>query len=167
VPSAQRLVEMEFHFPTGALDAKRLVEVIRSKAGADISRPSGSKEIAAFLKGFIDLVFLYEGRYHIVDWKSNLIGSRPEEYTLAAMKEEIEANCYDLQYHLYTLALHKFLGRRLVDYKYENHFGGVHYLFLRGIDPMHPERGVFHARPARETVRRLSELLGRFEEVGV
>ncbi len=167
VPSAQRLAEMEFHFPAGALDAKRLVEVIRSKAGADISRPSGSKEIAAFLKGFIDLVFLYEGRYHIVDWKSNLIGSRPEEYTLAAMKEEIEANCYDLQYHLYTLALHKFLGRRLVDYKYENHFGGVHYLFLRGIDPMHPERGVFHARPARETVRRLSELLGRFEEVGV
>jgi exodeoxyribonuclease V beta subunit len=66
---------------------------------------------------------------------------------------------YFIQYHLYTVALHKYLGLRLPGYDYERHFGGVIYLFLRGLDPERPERGTFRDRPARSAVERLSALL--------
>lgn len=54
---------------------------------------------------------------------------------------------YDLQYQLYTLALHRYLRHRLPDYDYRRHFGGVIYLFLRGVDAAHPGNGIFHLSP--------------------
>ena len=65
---------------------------------------------------------------------------------------------YDLQYHLYTVALDKFLRQRIPEYDYETHFGGVHYLFLRGLDDSRPEYGVFYHRPEKSTIERLSQL---------
>jgi exodeoxyribonuclease V beta subunit len=68
---------------------------------------------------------------------------------------------YYLQYSLYTLAVHRYLSRRLPDYDYERHFGGVFYLFLRGMDPLSgPEYGVFHDRPERSLVTALDALAG-------
>ena len=81
------------------------------------------------------------------------------------MKLEIMENCYDLQYHIYTVALDKFLRQRLAGYNYDSHFGGVHYVFLRGLDPARPELGLFHARPSAEALARLSSRLGSFAEV--
>jgi len=67
---------------------------------------------------------------------------------------------YTLQYHLYTVALHRYLKLRLPGYEYERHFGGVRYLFLRGLDPARPEMGTFSARPAGAWVAELSERWG-------
>jgi exodeoxyribonuclease V beta subunit len=78
-PSGERRTEMEFHFPTGGLDAARLLNLIRSpKPGPSASPRAAVTQVPlqGFLKGFIDLVFRIEGRYHIVDWKSNLLGNR-------------------------------------------------------------------------------------------
>jgi ATP-dependent exoDNAse (exonuclease V) beta subunit len=66
-----------------------------------------------FLKGFIDLIFEFDGRFYIVDWKSNSLGHRVEDYSPAAMRREITERGYDLQYHLYTVALDKYLRARL------------------------------------------------------
>ncbi len=170
VPARQRLTEMEFQFPTAQLDARQLVGLIRipgsATAGSDsqaVALPHSA--IAAFLKGFIDLVFEFEGRYHIVDWKSNLLGSRAEDYSPEAMQRAIRESYYDLQYHIYTVALDKYLRHAVPGYSYEEHFGGVHYVFLRGLDPALPDLGIFHDRPSAQAVERLSSLLGTFQEV--
>jgi exodeoxyribonuclease V beta subunit len=66
---------------------------------------------------------------------------------------------YGLQYHLYTVALHRYLRSRIPDYSYERHFGGVFYLFLRGVDPRQPELGIFNARPSQDVVEGLDDWL--------
>ncbi|MOA50045.1 RecBCD enzyme subunit RecB [compost metagenome] len=65
---------------------------------------------------------------------------------------------YDLQYQLYTLALHRYLRHRLVDYDYQRHFGGVIYLFLRGVDAQHPGNGIFACRPEQALVEGMDRL---------
>jgi len=70
----------------------------------------------------------------------------------------LEHNYY-LQYHLYTLAADLFLQKRLPGYDYQTHFGGVYYIFLRGIDPADPSRGIFRDRPAAATVKGLAALI--------
>jgi exodeoxyribonuclease V beta subunit len=81
------------------------------------------------------------------------------------MWREITERGYDLQYHIYTVALDKYLHTRLADYDYEKHFGGVRYIFLRGVTPGKPELGIFRDRPAAEKIARLSALLGGRAEV--
>ena len=72
----------------------------------------------------------------------------------------MRASHYHLQYHLYTLALHRYLKVRLMDYDYERHFGGVYYLFLRGICPgRDTESGIFAARPDAGLIARMEESL--------
>ena len=115
--------------------------------------------IQGFLKGFIDLVFRFEDRYYLVDWKSNWLGNQMEDYSPEAIKDEMRRQYYFVQYHLYTVALHKYLALRVPGYDYERHFGGVIYLFLRGLDPAHPERGAYRDRPSRSAVEQLSALL--------
>jgi exodeoxyribonuclease V beta subunit len=115
--------------------------------------------IQGFLKGFIDLVFQFEDRFYLVDWKSNWLGNRLEDYSPEAVRGEMLRQHYFIQYHLYTVALHKYLALRLPGYDYERHFGGVIYLFLRGLDPAHPERGAYRDRPSRSAVEQLSALL--------
>jgi exodeoxyribonuclease V beta subunit len=100
-----------------------------------------------------------------VDWKSNLLGTKVEEYTQEAMRRAVEENCYDLQYHIYAVALDKYLRKRVPGYDFDRHFGGVHYVFLRGLAPGRPDLGVFHDRPSAQKIERLSSALGTFAEV--
>jgi exodeoxyribonuclease V beta subunit len=165
VRQTRRLSEMEFYFPTGQLDAQRLSNLIREKKTSPAAKPAAPPRIEGFLKGFIDLIFEFEGRFYIVDWKSNSLGRSAEDYNAAAMRREIVERGYDLQYHIYTVALDKYLRARLADYDYEKHFGGVRYIFLRGVTPENPELGVFRDRPTAEKIARLSALLGTFAEV--
>ena len=115
--------------------------------------------VEGFMRGFIDLLFRFKDRYYLIDWKSNWLGSQPADYGPEGMQRAMLEHNYYLQYHLYTLAVDLFLERRLPGYDYQTHFGGVHYIFLRGIDPKDPSRGIFRDRPAVETVRRLRTLI--------
>ena len=165
VSRAQRLSEMEFHFPTGALDAEQLVKLIRANKSFPPKPSAKSPHVEGFLKGFIDLIFQFDGRFYIVDWKSNSLGNRAEDYNAAAMQHEITERGYDLQYHIYAVALDKYLRARLVDYDYEKHFGGVRYIFLRGLAPEKPELGIFYDRPSAGKIDALSASLGNLAEV--
>jgi len=115
--------------------------------------------VRGLLKGFIDLVFRHRGRFFIVDYKSNHLGDRFEDYGPANLKAAVAAHNYDLQYLVYTVALHRHLKLRLADYDYRRHFGGVYYLFLRG---MHPKRGasggVFYDLPDLALIEALDRL---------
>jgi len=161
----QRLSELEFHFPTGQLDAEKILKLIRDKKNSPLAKRAAPLRVEGFLKGFIDLIFEFDGRFYIVDWKSNSLGNRPEDYNTAAMQREITESDYDLQYHIYVVALDKYLRTRLVNYDYEQHFGGVRYIFLRGLTSANPELGIFQDRPTAEKIMSLSVLLGNFAEV--
>ena len=164
VGSTQRLSEMEFHFPTGQLDAGELLKVIRDDKISPVAKRVAPR-VEGFLKGFIDLIFEFDGRFYIVDWKSNLLGHHVEDYNAAAMQREIVELGYDLQYHIYAVALDKYLRARLVNYNYEKHFGGVRYIFLRGLAPGKSELGIFRDRPSAGKITALSALMGDFAEV--
>ena len=111
------------------------------------------------MRGFVDLVFRHQGRFYIVDYKSNLLGRDLSAYGREKMREAIREHRYDLQYLIYTLALHRLLIQRVPDYDYERHFGGAYYLFLRGMRPAHGARyGVWYDRPERRLVQRLDRL---------
>ena len=164
VGQTQRLSEMEFHFPTGQLDEKKLLKLIRDRKHSPATKQI-TPRVEGFLKGFIDLIFEFDGRFYIVDWKSNSLGNRVEDYGAAAMQNEVTERGYDLQYYIYTVALDKYLRRRLANYDYEKHFGGIRYIFLRGLAVEKPELGIFCDRPAAGKIAALSALLSEFAEV--
>ncbi len=112
------------------------------------------------MKGFIDLVFQFRGRFYIVDWKSNFLGNKVEDYSRGKMEREMEKSFYLLQSNLYVLALHQYLKKRLPDYRYRDHFGGVFYIFLRGVDPKAGDGfGIYGDWPGEELVEALSRNL--------
>ncbi|NDO81571.1 exodeoxyribonuclease V subunit beta [Citrobacter sp. NCU1] len=153
-------VEMEFYLPiTKPLNASQLDALIRQydplSAGCP---PLDFMQVRGMLKGFIDLVFRHEGRYYLLDYKSNWLGEDSAAYTQQAMASAMQAHRYDLQYQLYTLALHRYLRHRIADYDYERHFGGVIYLFLRGVDSEQPQQGIYATRPDVELIAQMDEM---------
>lgn len=159
-----RLNELEFHLPLARSRAVDLVDVFSGHehgGGPGLLARLGRLDytlLKGFLKGFVDLVFCHDDRFYIIDWKSNYLGHQPENYGRNQLQDAmVEAN-YTLQYHLYTVALHRYLACRLVDYDYERHFGGVFYVFLRGVR-QGSENGIFFDRPLLPLVADLADLL--------
>jgi exodeoxyribonuclease V beta subunit len=113
-----------------------------------------------FLTGFMDMVCRHGGRYYLVDWKSNYLGPNVSWYRGENLTRAMTEHWYLLQYHLYCLGLDRYLSGRMPAYKYEEHFGGVLYPFLRGLDPEgEAGSGVYRDRPTEEFVRALEERL--------
>ena len=152
---ARRLVELEFHFPVEGLDrarlSSRLVEhgypdpFVRADGATGAPSPSAAH---GFLRGYIDLVVEHDARWYVLDYKSNWLGPRPDDYAPGALEEAMRVGNYTLQALIYLVALHRHLALRLPGYQYERHMGGAFYLFLRGIDPTAGmRRGVHFERP--------------------
>ncbi|PIX73247.1 3'-5' exonuclease, partial [Shewanella sp. CG_4_10_14_3_um_filter_42_91] len=151
----QKMVEMEFYLPISTLQASQLNHILQQHgyvAGLDFDTLKG------MLKGFIDLTFEYQGQFYIADYKSNHLGDNYSDYTRSAMAKAIDAHRYNLQYILYTLALHRYLSLRLPNYNYQQHIGGCYYLFLRGMHPDHPGVGVFYDKPPQALIEQLDRL---------
>ena len=150
-----RLVELEFALPVAGLDRGRLASLLLEHGypnpfPASSERPEDepAPPIDGFLRGFIDLVVEHRGRWYIVDYKSNWLGPSPEDYGPDCVAAAMRSRSYPLQYLLYLVALHRYLGLRLPGYDYERHIGGVFYLFVRAMDPAAGMgRGVYFDRP--------------------
>jgi len=161
IPRTDRLSELEFHFPLKSLTPGKLRSVLSGLADVPLSIPERLGRlrfdpVRGFLKGYMDLVFRWGGRYWLVDWKSNFLGGRVEDYGPERLQEAMEEELYVLQYYLYVTALDRWLARRVPGYDYGTHMGGLCYVFLRGVDPgKGPEFGMYRARPARETIEAL------------
>lgn len=164
ISRSERLSEIEFTYPLAQLSPTSLVKTIKKCTGlaGNIRERMGSLHfdpIEGFMNGFIDLLFRSGDRFYLIDWKSNWLGSQPVDYRIEGMRKAMLHHNYYLQYHLYTLAADLFLEKRLPSYDYQTHFGGVFYVFLRGIDPKDPTRGIFRDCPSAETVRNLRTLI--------
>lgn len=179
-----RISELEFLLSMRSADiGSRLIDRIRreDRPGYRFAIPDGGHELEhlqGYLKGFMDLVVEVNGRYFILDWKSNFLSrTMPEStdealndflvknYSTEAMAEAIQSHGYVLQYLLYTVALHRLLKVRLSDrYDYDKHFGGVFYLFVRGVRPDllidGQACGVWQDRPSRQLIEDLDAILG-------
>ena len=118
------------------------------------SEPLQFEQIQGMVRGSIDLVFRHNGKYYLVDYKSNFLGSTLADYNQEALKKEMLHSHYDWQYLIYTLALHRYLQSVVSDYDYARDFGGVFYLFLRGMNG-DPQSGVFYDRPSVELITEL------------
>ena len=131
----QYYAELEFWIEADRVDTQRLDQlVVKHTLDGAQRQPLARETINGMLKGFIDLVVEHQGRYYIVDYKSNQLGPDANAYTHDAMRQSVLNERYDLQYALYTLALHRQLRARLPGYQYQRHMGGVMYLYLRGVD---------------------------------
>jgi exodeoxyribonuclease V beta subunit len=169
-----RLSELEFYFPLNPITPGKLARIFADQAGPEIAAEFPQRigklnfsPTQGFMKGFMDLVFKFEGRFFLVDWKSNFLGSRVEDYGQQTLLMEMRKNYYILQYHLYALALNQYLRSRIHDYAYERHFGGVFYIFLRGIDSeMGSDFGIYRDFPRKELMETLSRELIDQSSVG-
>jgi exodeoxyribonuclease V beta subunit len=165
VPRARRVDELEFYYPIHGLDlvalAHDLADVgFAGGAFADAAARLPSRTIEGFFKGFIDCVLAHDGRYFVLDYKSNWLGDSLDAYAAPALVPAMARGQYWLQYLIYAVAVHRWLGRRVPDYDYERHFGGVRYLFLRGMDPARGMRsGVYADRPGRAVIERIDAVL--------
>lgn len=93
-----------------------------------------------YIKGVIDLFFEHEGKYYLLDWKSNWLGPSSEYYCQESLESAMIQNDYKLQAIIYTAAMKRYL--KLFDKRpFEPIFGGAYYCFLRGIGP---GTGIYH-----------------------
>ncbi len=161
IKSHQRVSELEFNLRSGNLPAKTLNQWLEQH---HYQVPSISYTLPPrYLKGFIDLVIEQNERFYLIDWKSNHLGFRQENYFQQSMQEAMTEHGYELQGLLYALALHRFLRNRKKDYDYEKHFGGALYLFIRGIridwqEAKDTPAGCFMLRPTWEEMQSLDAL---------
>ncbi|KMV69044.1 exonuclease V subunit beta [bacteria symbiont BFo1 of Frankliniella occidentalis] len=168
LPADARRVELQFYLPIERLlKAEALDALVRQDPLSAGCPPLDFYQVQGMLKGFIDLVFCWQGKYYLLDYKSNWLGEDSSAYTQQAMAQAMQSHRYDLQYQLYTLALHRYLRHRLADYDYQQHFGGVIYLFLRGLDGTDASNGIYSTRPAPEFVEALDQLFAKQAESGV
>src|SRR5690606_35240999 len=143
-----------FWLPAQGVDVRRLDALVTEGTLDGAPRPPAAPmTLAGMFKGFIDLALRHDGRYYVVDYKSNWLGPDASAYHPLAMRTAMCAARYDLQLVFYVLALHRQLAARLPDYDYDRHIGGAIYLFLRGVDA--PGQGVVLERPARDLIERL------------
>ena len=150
LPREALWAEMEFSFEAHGVSAATLDQLIGQHLLPGVPRPAlQARMLQGMLTGFMDLVVAHDGRYWVVDYKSNKLA----DYGSASLQDAVLHKRYDVQYVLYTLALHRLLKVRLADYDYDLHMGGAVYLFLRGIEQ--PGAGVHVQRPPRALVEAL------------
>jgi len=145
------LKEMPFYLSLSSFATEEINFILQDSPAF---QPLSDKQIQGYLTGFIDLIFVYQGRYYLLDYKSNALSDYQPETLTQAMRE----HNYGLQYWLYSVVLHQYLHKRLPDYHFAEHFGGVRYLFVRGMQAEQAMSGVYSDLPDEQRVNQLAEL---------
>lgn len=157
LPAAKK-VEMQFFLDIKPLQAYKVNKLL--KQYDPLSARAGELQfqtVQGYLKGFIDLTFEFEGKYYILDYKSNHLGDQLSDYNQTNIENMMIEHRYDFQYQLYTLALHRLLRSRLVNYDYDQHIGGVFYTFIRGMQD-DESCGVYFNKPEFALIDGLDKL---------
>ncbi len=161
----QRFNELEFAFNVKDFNISKMQTAFESSdptflhsGYVDRLLQINTNTFKGFIKGFIDLIVQCEGRWYILDYKTNYLGGTYAHYGKDALFDAMMEHHYFLQYHLYMIALHRYLGLRMKNYDYDQHFGGVFYLFVRGMQPeLESNTGVFFQRPDQAAIQYLSD----------
>ncbi|MCC8556027.1 exodeoxyribonuclease V subunit beta [Xanthomonas hortorum] len=132
VPEPQRRNEMEFHFAMRPTRVEALLALLHRFGVVSDRQAFGARQrLEGLMTGLIDLTYTVDGRWYVLDYKSNRLPS----YDADALARAMAHSEYELQALIYTVALHRWLRFRLgAAYDYARDFGGVRYLFCRGLD---------------------------------
>jgi exodeoxyribonuclease V beta subunit len=167
IDSRHRINEMQFYFPLNTIRPSTLLSVFKLHGAieTDPDFPTQMEKltfspVSGFMKGYIDLVFQHQERFFLLDWKSNYLGPTIDHYRRNVLGDVMSAEFYVLQYHLYVLAICQYLRLRNPTFRYESDFGGVVYLFVRGIDQRRsPDCGIYFDRPKTALINALGKTL--------
>ncbi len=159
VTPKDRLNEMEFFFLVESLDPESLQLALNQfEQYRGVADGLNFNAFEGLMQGFIDMVVRKEKQYFIVDYKSNWLGETVADYSQTAIGHAVRSHRYDLQYLIYTLALHRYLKSRVPGYSYDTHFGGVFYLFVRGMRP-DSNTGVWNDKPPLAVIEALDQAM--------
>lgn len=147
------LKEMPFYLSMKQTSTVQINRLLEDDAAVS---PLHEIDLAGYLTGFIDLIFEHDGRFYLLDYKSNYLDGYAEPQLQGAMHH----HNYGLQYWIYSVVLHRYLQRRVTGYNYAEHFGGALYLFVRGMEPQRPASGVYSTKPDEATLMALDRALG-------
>jgi len=150
-----KLNELEFDFPLKQFNTDRLKALSTDEIPFHIK---SFAEIEGIMNGKMDLFFKMHDKYYILDWKSNFLGETLEDYNQEKVAKAMGDNNYHLQYHLYTLAAKKYLSHCINDFDYDKHFGGVIYIFLRGVRT-DLNNGLFLHRPDKTIINKIEDII--------
>jgi exodeoxyribonuclease V beta subunit len=155
----QTLRESEFYFPMEKANISALTTLLTNHRNLALVDPNNTyginyvrlpnyQSLKGMMHGFIDLVFEQNGKYYVCDYKSSHLGDDYTDYNHHALRDNIEKNYYDLQYLIYSLALHRYLQQNITNYNAKQHFGGIYYLYLRGMTnkEKHLGAGVYYRK---------------------
>ncbi len=157
----QHTAEMPFHFGVQSLSVQRLDAMICADLHAGLPRPAlQPATLRGMVNGFIDLVFQHDGRYWVLDYKSNWL----DHYDASSLQNALLDKRYDVQSVLYLLALHRLLKVRLTDYDPTCHLGGAVYLFIRGIGM--PGQGVVMQQASVALILAIDQAMGGHDQGG-
>jgi len=175
----QTLRESEFYFPMEEANISTLAKLLtdhRNSALLDQNYTHGTNQVRlpsyqslkGMMHGFIDLVFEKNGKYYVCDYKSSHLGDDFTDYNHQALRTNIEKNYYDLQYLIYSLALHRYLQQNVANYDAKQHFGGIYYLYLRGMtnDEKYSGAGVYFRKILVDELTALDCLFSGKEAAG-
>ena len=160
----KRLNEMEFYLPLELLQIDTLKQILfkhlpeEDQRLRDAVNTLSFEQVEGYLKGFIDLIFEHDGLFYIVDYKSNSLADYAPENLIPTMAD----SHYYLQYLLYSVALHRYLKKRVAGYSWDTHIGGAYYLFIRGMSASSKTScksgGVYFNKPTVELITALDGL---------
>jgi exodeoxyribonuclease V beta subunit len=157
------LPELEFYFPViesiGYQKLNYIIKLVSGKQG-ELMSAADAKPVRGFMNGLIDLTFVVNNRFYIIDWKSNHLGDAFADYTKEKLATCMYESNYYLQVAIYMYALDKYLSLRLDNYSFDQHFGGAFYLFIRGMTKDNLESGVYNLNITEQA---LSKIKGIFE----
>jgi exodeoxyribonuclease V beta subunit len=158
----QCIHEFEFDFDVNPFYPQSLASLSTDEVQIDVKN---FPEMEGLMNGKIDLFFEHKGKYYVLDWKSNYLGDQLTDYSPEQLNIAMNENNYHLQYLIYSLAVKKYLESRIENFNYKFQFGGVIYLYIRGMRA-NKNFGVFATKPTWKTLASLNHKLeGVFWEI--
>lgn len=157
IKSEKKIKEMKFYISIKkTLNISKLENIIK-KHDTKFKKIK-FQSFKGILNGSIDLIFHWKKKIYLVDYKSNWLGEKISNYNLKSLKNIIFKKRYNLQYQIYTLAVHRFFKKKIENYNYNKNFGGVFYIFIRGCDIKKPKYGIYYTIPNYSLIKNLDKI---------
>ncbi|WP_343190221.1 3'-5' exonuclease [Buchnera aphidicola (Mollitrichosiphum nigrofasciatum)] len=152
--------EMEFYIPIKNKLKCEIINKIIQKFDkfSKKSETMNFKKTKGLLIGYIDLIFKFKNKYYILDYKSNWLGSEDCHYKKKNIYKKIIQYRYDIQYQIYSIALHRYLKNKIQKYSFEKHFGGIYFLFIRAVNKKKKKNAIFYTLPKKKLIQKLNNL---------
>ncbi len=151
----KRLNELEFDFNVPLFSPSSFKQFENSDTIINLKYTDQTEGV---MNGKVDLFFEHNNKYYILDWKSNYLGDNIVYYEPQLLRTAMSESNYHLQYLIYTVAVKKYLESRLSSFDYETQFGGVIYMYVRGIRS-NLNNGIFVTRPSLHEIQSLEAML--------